>query len=86
MPAIILDCDWHFMIRLFVWIALHYHASEDYVYKTCGANVEQINTLYKSENLASCLLSASCEIFYDFKKYPEPEHNRLKERKEKEKK
>ena len=48
--------------------------------------MEQINTLYKSENLASALLSASCEILNGFKKYPEPEQNRLKERKEKENK
>jgi hypothetical protein len=48
--------------------------------------VEQINTLYKSENLASCLFLASCEILNDFKKYPDPEQNRFKERKEKEKK
>ena len=43
--------------------------------------MEQINTLYKSENLASALLSASCEILNDFRKYPEPIHNPIKQRK-----
>lgn len=38
-----------------------------FLVRTCGANVEQINTLYKSKNLASYLLSASCEILNDFK-------------------
>jgi len=40
----------------------------------------------KAKISQAALLSASCEILNDFKKYPEPEHNRLKERKEKEKK
>ena len=52
------------------------------LWSKCGANQHPIQK-QKSRKL---LFLASCERLNDLKKYPEPEQNRLKERKEKEKK
>ena len=41
---------------------------------TCGANVEQVRGCGEIRNLASALISATCEISSDFKKYPEPNY------------